>query len=145
MSPGPSQLDDHPHCLNKSGWELAGFNHWGSKSKPLPKETSMSSQVNKSSAWAAAPSCFPCHILCKCLTALCVSLGGFSERWQKGHQNHLSLATAAMQNLVGIAHINSCRLIFVISSSICLWSLQRQIQKQTPRDGHLVCTEINKY
>lgn len=25
VSYGPSQLDD-PHCLNKPGWELAGFN-----------------------------------------------------------------------------------------------------------------------
>lgn len=74
--------------------------------------------------------------------SMCVFRGLFTKVTKRTSELPLSV-TAAMQNLVGIAHINSCRLIFVISSSICQWSLQRQIQKQIPRAGHLTCIEIN--
>lgn len=76
-------------------------------------------------------------------SSVCLFRRLFRKMTKRTSEPPLSATPAMQQNLVGIAYINSCRLIFVISSSICLWSLQRQIQKWIPRDDHLVCTEIN--
>lgn len=102
------------------------------------------SHVNKSSAWAAAPLQFPTpYSLHMPHGSVCLFRGLFRKVTKRTSEPPLSATATMQQNRAGIAYINSCRLIFVISSLICLWSLQRQIQEQIPRDGHLVCTEIN--
>lgn len=120
-----SQPDYHHHCFNKQNGSYLGLvsqspNTSPCPASPRPKWTSKFSHVNKSSAWAAAFSRFLQHNICEWLMALSPPTlpWGTFQKGDKGGIRSTSLCSyCPAESLVVTAHFNSCRLLFVISSS----------------------------